>query len=348
VSTSTNQAVGGIWTSQYSTSSGTNAGDVINALAIVSENGQYFEYAKNSTTGCALVGSGHLASVGSTLSGSADFVQVQYMMVPGVSACLNSDGSSGGSDAISGAMTQRVSATFIDTDTTSLGTVLPASTEMYAFSSLYLNPSSLNTIAGSYTDGSTTLSITDNGAVSGQDSNGCALSGNVSIINASYDVYAVQMTFATCAGAQATLSGVSVSGLIILDSTQAPAAIVGGIAVNGTAGSFAQLLNLRLNTDLGCASNFITDPTSGNITADWTTRLECSDNYQQPAAASPVHIVIEPSANIWAVSDVKLASALSGSVFNLTAGEIDNYGLFTTVGSSDFPYDAPITIPRVP
>ena len=96
--------------------------------------------------------------------------------------------------------------------------------------------------------------------------------------------------------------------------------------------------NSPSSVDLGCASNFITDPATGHVTADWTTRLGCSDNYQQAADAPPLKMTIDSSANLWAVSNTALATGLSGSVLNITAGEIDNYGLLTTMQNSSVPY----------
>jgi hypothetical protein len=60
----TNQAVGGICTTQYTVTSGEDTGDVIDALALVSENGQYFEYGKNTTNGCAAIGFGNVLPAG--------------------------------------------------------------------------------------------------------------------------------------------------------------------------------------------------------------------------------------------------------------------------------------------
>jgi hypothetical protein len=241
----TNQAVGGIWTTQYTVTSGTNTGDVIDALALISENGQYFEYGKNTTNGCAAIGFGNVSASGTTLSGSGDYVVVQYTTIPGVTVdCVDPDGSDSGTSSITGSITQRVSADITETDTTSMGTVIPESTQTYTFSSLYLNPSSLSTIAGNYADGSATLSISGSGVISEQDSNGCVLSGQVSIINATYNAYAVQVSWANCTGSDTVLNGVSVSGLVTFDTSQSPAALVGGVSGNVSGKAFAEIFDL--------------------------------------------------------------------------------------------------------
>ena len=166
----TTQSVGGVWTSQYTVTSGANAGDVINAKGIVSENGQYFLYSKNTNNGCAGLGFGQLSVSGSTVSGDEDFVLVQYSTAPGVTTnCVYPDGSTSGTGTVDGSVTQQESLTVTATGTTSLGTALPSDTTTWSFSNLYLNPSSLATIAGNYSDGGPTLSIDANGVIFEQD-----------------------------------------------------------------------------------------------------------------------------------------------------------------------------------
>lgn len=241
----TNQAVGGIWSTQYTVTSGANTGDVIDALALVSENGQYFEYGKNTTNGCAAIGFGNVSASGTTLSGSGDYVVVQYTTIPGVTVnCVDPDGSESGTSSLTGSITQRSAADITEMDTTSLGTAMPESTQTYTFSSLYLNPSSLSTIEGNYADGSATLSITGSGMISEHDSNGCVLSGQASIINSAYNAYAVQISFANCTGSDAALNGVSVSGIVIFDTSQSPAALVGGVSGNISGKAFAEIFEL--------------------------------------------------------------------------------------------------------
>jgi len=63
----------------------------------------------------------------------------------------------------------------------------------------------------------------------------CVVNGTVSIINASYNAYRVQYSYANCTGSAATLNGVQFSGLGTLDNTVSPErAIVG---VTGQSGS---------------------------------------------------------------------------------------------------------------
>jgi hypothetical protein len=243
----TTQSVGGIWTTQYTVTSGANTGDVVDVVALISENGQFFEYGKNTGNGCAAIGLGQLSATGNNISGSGDYVIVQYSTIPGVTPnCVDPDGSNSGSTSITGSITQRASATLTGVDTTSIGTVLPSATTTFAFSSLYLNPSSLSTIAGNYSDGGATLSVNADGVIFEQDANGCVINGQVSIINASYNAYAVQITVASCTGADATLNGLSAAGLVSLNTSTNPVTIVGGISGNVAGRPFAEIFDFPL------------------------------------------------------------------------------------------------------
>jgi hypothetical protein len=243
--TATTQSVGGVWTSQYTVTSGANAGDVINAQGIVSENGQYFLYSKNANNGCAALGFGQLSVSGSTVSGDEDFAIVQYSTSPGVTTnCVYPDGSTSGAGTVDGTVTQQQSLTVTGTGTTSLGTALPSDTTTWSFSSLYLNPSSLATIAGNYSDGGPTLSIDANGMIFEQDANGCILNGQVSIINASYNAYGISVTFSNCTGTFASLNGVTAAGLAVLDTSTNPITIIGGLSGNVGGSFFAEAIEL--------------------------------------------------------------------------------------------------------
>jgi hypothetical protein len=228
-----NQAVGGFWTTQYTVASGENMGDVIDSEAIVSDTGEYFLYSKNTTNGCAGLGFGQLSAAGNAVTGTVDFATVQYTTIPGiVTNCVYPDGSTSGTGTVTGDVTQQSSLTITESGTTSMGTALPAATTTWAFSNLYLNPSSLATISGNYNDGGATLTIDTNGVIVEQDADGCEINGQISIINSSYNVYGVQFTFSNCTGTDASLNGVSASGLVMLDTSTSPVTLVGG--VNGT------------------------------------------------------------------------------------------------------------------
>src|SRR5258708_27848130 len=107
--------------------------------------------------------------------------------MPGATTrCVYPDGSTSASGTLAGQVAARTSLMVTATGTTSLGGALIETTN-FTFSSLYLNPSSLAAIAGNYNDGGLTMTVDANGAVFEQDPSGCVMSGQVAIINASYN-----------------------------------------------------------------------------------------------------------------------------------------------------------------
>jgi hypothetical protein len=241
----TTQSVGGIWTTQYTVTSGANTGDVITAQGIASETGQYFAYSKNTTNGCAGLAFGQLSVTGTNVSGNENAAIVRYSTASGGAAnCVYPDGSSSATGTIAGTVSQRSSLALTATGTTSLGGALPAEATTFTFSSLYLNPSSLATIAGNYNDVGATMTVDANGAIFEQDPNGCVLSGQVSIIDAAYNAYGIQLTFANCTGTSAILNGVVASGLVTLDTSISPATVIGGITGNISGQLFVEAFNL--------------------------------------------------------------------------------------------------------
>jgi autotransporter-associated beta strand protein len=95
-------------------------------------------------------------------------------------------------------------------------------------------------------------------------------------------------------------------------------------------------------TDTSCNSNFQADSTASQFTADWTTALGCSDTLKASAvagvAARSITVQIGPNANLYTKSDITKAPGISGSLLNLDAGTINNYGIITTYPGQDYPY----------
>ena len=236
----TNQSVGGIWTTQYTVTSGPNTGDTIKAAAIVTESGQFYYSARNQNNGCADIGFGQASVTGNSISGNLNGASVQYTTIAGVNtACTYPDGSTSAPGTISGTVSQRSSMTLTLTATTSMGTALGSDTETWTFSNIYDESSSLATVAGNYTDGSDTLSINSNGAIFEQDpTTGCVLNGQISVIDAQYNAYSVSVTFASCTGNAAAANGLTMTGLATLDQTVSPAQLDFGISASGSNGQY--------------------------------------------------------------------------------------------------------------
>jgi hypothetical protein len=232
----TNQSPGGIWTVQYVQGSGPTAGDTMDAKALVTETGDVYFAVVNTVNGCTERGFGNVTVNGSALSGSLSNAMVTWSANAAVNtSCKYPDGSTSGTTTLSGTVTQRSSLTVTDTLTTSAGTSGTA-THTWSYSGLYSEMPSLATIAGNYTDGSNTLTVNSNGAIFEQDpTTGCVLNGQASIVNSSYNAYALSFSYASCTGTAAVLNGQTGTGFGYYDDSVSPNQFVYGVhlTVNG-------------------------------------------------------------------------------------------------------------------
>jgi hypothetical protein len=235
-----NRSPGGIWTTQYTVTSGPTTGDTIKAAAIVTENGDLYFAARDQNNGCATVGFGQASVTGNSISGNIDLAFVQYTTTAGVTPnCTYADGSTSGTGTISGTVSQRSSMTLTVSGTTSMGMALGPDTYTWSFSSLYDTASSLATIAGNYTDGPDTLSIDGNGVIFEQDpATGCVINGQVALINAQYNAYSASITYSSCTGTFSAANGLTYTGLATLDQTVSPAVLDFGLSTSAN-GNFA-------------------------------------------------------------------------------------------------------------
>ena len=55
------------------------------------------------------------------------------------------------------------------------------------------------------------------------------INGTASVLNASYNAYRMQATYANCVGVDAVLNGVEVSGLGTLDTSTSPQQVIAGV-----------------------------------------------------------------------------------------------------------------------
>ncbi len=175
---------------------------------MVSDNAGNF-YFSTSTATCVGVYNGTLTVAGSAVSGNGDFApdplgpagcpaaaheHYSGTIVPGVSMTLTAAG--GGS----------------------------SSTINWTLDPIYNQGSALSLVAGMWAmpDGSM-ATITGTGAISGHDANtGCVISGQVSVNSPAVDLYNVTARYSGCTGASATLNGLALSGLGMLDTSVTP------------------------------------------------------------------------------------------------------------------------------
>jgi hypothetical protein len=121
-----------------------------------------------------------------------------------------SDGSTSAVGTLQGTFVPGATLEFTDQITTTNGTL---STESLAleFSFLYNCRSSLSIVSGSY--GYPSLSVSAAGSLSGQDPNsGCSMTGTISIIDQSYNLYNVSYTDSNCPSRSTALNGAQFSG----------------------------------------------------------------------------------------------------------------------------------------
>lgn len=211
-----NQKVGGIWDTRATLNGVTALG-----VALVAENGLYFIFSQNQANGCAGLSTGTLATSGTSISGGATSGLVTFSTIPGiVTDCVYPDGSQTASGTLTGTIAERSSFSITATGRTSLGTQLPTVTTTGTFGSLYNLDSSLAAISGNWIgDDGNVMNINANGVIFVQDPvSGCVVNGQVSIIDANYNAYAVRGTYSNCTGSAAVLNGRTGTGLATISA----------------------------------------------------------------------------------------------------------------------------------
>jgi hypothetical protein len=151
------------------------------------------------------------------------------------------DGSTFGVGALGGTVTTEGSLDGTFTLTT-LNKTQTTTTWSLVYDKIYTNPSSLGAIAGTYTDASTndpsygaTVTIGSGGAISvaTPPASGCVLSGQVTVSDATYNIYTISLSYTGCGSStpQAVLNGIHFTGVGTIDNTITPNQVL--IAVTG-------------------------------------------------------------------------------------------------------------------
>lgn len=232
-----NQSVAGIWKGQFTTTAGVSVAGTL----LVAPDGTFYSEAKNLTNNCADVGKGSLTTSGSTVTGSEALGLVSFAAPSAVVQvnCTFPDGSTSGTGTLTGTVVQGSTLTLTPSGKTASGTTLPSNTVALTFDTLYNESSSLGKIAG-YWNGPTgnVLNISSSGALSSTDpASGCAVSGQASIINSSYNLYTVSAKYSGCQGNAAVLNGLTATGLLTLNDTVSPNLLIAGYSVTLASGA---------------------------------------------------------------------------------------------------------------
>lgn len=219
------QSADGIWTSNYTLNSGSNAGDSVAATVVASSSlGGYFVVLKDMTNQCAESG---YSGNNPVISGSQ--IQVTGFVVmdnfgTNVTPCTFLDGSTSGNFTYTGTVeTQSTISITGGSLVTTGGTTYPLEQEInFTFDEVYLEASSLSNVQGNYSLNGNPVTIDQFGNINyPADANGCTASGVIFVSDNTHALMGVNNTvFGSACGT--VLSGSGWGGMAYLDDTVSP------------------------------------------------------------------------------------------------------------------------------
>ena len=174
------QAVGGMWTSTAPDSSGHNTG--VPSFMLVAETGKFFA---SQAPMIEQESTGTLSVIGESVTGT-DLIAFTAPLNCGSGFCNNA---SAGTPLGGNVITQ---------------SSMNLNGNVWSYSNVYNQPSSLAAIAGNWTgigpySSGQTLNISSSGVVFEQDaSSGCTVNGQVSLIDPSYNAYSITVAYSNC------------------------------------------------------------------------------------------------------------------------------------------------------
>jgi hypothetical protein len=158
-----------------------------------------------------------------------------------------SDGSTYGLGTLNGTVASGSTLTLSLSFTTNAGTAATGSWSL-TFSSLTNSGSSLNAISANYTDtaSGSVITISGNGLITGQNpANSCVVNGTITVVNSSYDIYQVSLTYEDCTGGYAVLNGLQLTGLAVFNPNTSPTRMTISVAGASSSGKFGIVLYLQ-------------------------------------------------------------------------------------------------------
>jgi hypothetical protein len=177
--------------------------------------------------------------------------------------------------------------------TTSRGAALPTSTLSLHFNPLYDQPSSLAGIAGVWlgpTDAVTTIG--SGGALTVVDATGCRLSGTISLVESSYDIYSMMGTYSGCQGTASELNGLTAKGLLALNGEVSPHALYGGWSATPTTGDTA--IGLANATVLSPPANLTYTTANTTLVVDENTGATLTPSVTGPVFSWSISPTLPP------------------------------------------------------
>jgi len=204
----TDEALGGIWEGIDSTATG--------IIGLSTESGKIHFINEDGQQGFG------------TASADGTAVTIIYTLVAQFGNVLI-DGSDFADCVATGTIHERESLAVTTDCTTELGADF-TTTALLAYNDLYDRDSSLATIAGTYNDFGTILTIDSNGVLFEQNAlTGCVFNGQVSIIDSDFNAYNILFDISGCASAADIFNGSIFSGIATLDNTINPETLIAGL-----------------------------------------------------------------------------------------------------------------------
>lgn len=191
-----NESAGGIWT-------GTRPNG-IEIIVFITESGDF-----------RLVDPFGNQGFGQAIVSNTNEISADFTIVPPFDDTLV-DGSDSMTCAATGTIQQRVALDWVSSCVTALGMSFGGPVS-FTYNAVYDTDSSLATIAGTYDDLGDILTIDSAGVLFEQSAaTGCVMNGQVSIIDADWNLYGVIVTSEMCQGILTAINGVSWDGLATL------------------------------------------------------------------------------------------------------------------------------------
>ena len=223
-----NEPIAGVWTGTYVyTPPGTGStAETVDTLLVGSETNEFWMIESNETSGCVHISYGGAESRQANVNGTFGWS----------SSCTFTDGSNYGSGTLSGTADLHVTISLSITETDSKNYLYATFSPAFTFQDVYLEGSSLATVAGNFTAASgVSITIDSSGMIMGGTVGSCTAAGAVSLMNSQFNLYRIVYTLSGCtANGDMALNGVQLTGMGYLDDTSTSAPHTFNLVLHGT------------------------------------------------------------------------------------------------------------------
>jgi hypothetical protein len=186
---------------------GTINGNVVSEVALIAE-GKYYALASTDEFGCGDIRGGTYMAAAGVYAGSSFTGSGTALLLDGCSAPVGQTG------YVAYTLNGSLMSTSLNLSFDVAGNLLPALGA--TLDKLYSEPSSLDRLAGNWTDAGNTLTVNPDGTFFEQQSTGCVVNGSYTVIDATHNLYRVSLQVSNCTGSNA---GIAFTGLGYLDDS---------------------------------------------------------------------------------------------------------------------------------